>query len=127
METGDRTAGDGMSAVRNFCDRVMVMRDGEIVDKDMTEDMLLHPRSGYTAELLTNARLDTRTLGLERATVDYSTSPVLVAKDITARYDNSSSDVLKGSSFEIYPREMLGLIGSSGCGKTMLDVRIDNI
>ena len=109
-----------LSAVRNFCDRVMVMKDGEIVDKDMTEEMLLHPRSGYTAELLTNARLDTRMLGLERATVDYSTSPVLVAKDITARYDNSSSDVLKGASFEIYPRELLGLIGSSGCGKTTL-------
>lgn len=109
-----------LSAVRNFCDRVMVMREGEIVDKDTTEDMLLHPRSGYTAELLTNARLDTRMLGLERATVDYSSSPVLVAKDITARYDNSASDVLKGASLEIYPREMLGLIGSSGCGKTTL-------
>ena len=109
-----------LSAVRNFCDRVMVMRDGEIVDKDTTEDMLLHPRSGYTAELLTNARLDTRTLGLERATVDYSVSPVLVAKDITARYSNSANDVLKGASLEIYPREMLGLIGSSGCGKTTL-------
>ena len=109
-----------LSAVRNFCDRVMVMRDGEIVDKDTTEDMLLHPRSGYTAELLTNARLDPRMLGLERATVDYSSSPVLVAKDITARYDNSANDVLKGASLEIYPREMLGLIGSSGCGKTTL-------
>ena len=59
-------------------------------------------------------------LGLERATVDYSASPVLVARDITARYDNSSSNVLKGASLEIYPREMLGLIGSSGCGKTTL-------
>ena len=109
-----------LSAVRNFCDRVMVMREGEIVDRDLAEDMLLHPRSGYTAELLTNARLDTRMLGLERATVDYSASPVLVAKDITARYDNSSADVLKGTCFEIYPREILGLIGSSGCGKTTL-------
>jgi ABC-type glutathione transport system ATPase component len=109
-----------LSAVRNFCDRVMVMREGEIVDRDTTQEMLLHPRSGYTAELLTNARLDTRMLGLERATVDYSASPVLVARDITARYDNSSSNVLKGASLEIYPREMLGLIGSSGCGKTTL-------
>ena len=109
-----------LSAVRNFCDRVMVMRGGEIVDRDTTQEMLLHPRSGYTAELLTNARLDTRMLGLERATVDYSASPVLVARDITARYDNSSSNVLKGASLEIYPREMLGLIGSSGCGKTTL-------
>ena len=66
-----------LSAVRGFCDRVMVMKDGKIVDKDVASEILTNPKNSYTAELLTNARLDTRILGLEPATVDYSTSPVL--------------------------------------------------
>ncbi|MCH4154158.1 MAG: ABC transporter ATP-binding protein [Mageeibacillus sp.] len=109
-----------LSAVRNFCDRVIVMRGGEIVDRDSAEEMLSHPHSGYTAELLTNARLDPRTLGLTRASVDYSSSPILTARHLAARYDNSAKTVLSDINLDIYPHEILGLIGSSGCGKTTL-------
>ena len=115
-----------LSAVRNFCDRVMVMKDGKIIDKDTTADILTNPKNAYTAELLTNAKLDPRRLGIERAHVDYTSSPVLTARGITAGYRDSrfgkgsENKVLKGVDLEIYPHEILGLIGSSGCGKTTL-------
>lgn len=114
-----------LSVVNNFCDRVMVMKDGKIVDSDNTEDILSNPKNAYTAELLTNARLDPASLNLKRSDVDYSKSPILVAKDIEASYDKEP--VLKKVSFEIYPNEILGLIGSSGCGKTTLSKTICNL
>ena len=119
-----------LSAVRGFCDRVMVMKDGKIIDRDTASDILNHPKNTYTAELLTNARLDTRILGLEPATVDYSKSPVLTARNITAGYGRSLfervgtktsvNNILHEVSLEIFPNEILGLIGGSGSGKTTL-------
>ena len=107
-----------LSAVENFCDRVMVMNDGRIIDCDNTYDILHTPKNAFTAELLENATLDPRTLSLETADCDYTRSPVMTGRNIAAGY--SRKKIISSLDMEIYPGEILGLIGRSGCGKTTL-------
>ena len=38
--------------MQNLCDTVAVMRDGEIVERGTTTDVLLHPAADYTRALL---------------------------------------------------------------------------
>ncbi len=41
-----------IGVVQNLCDTVAVMRDGEIVERGTTTDVLLHPAADYTRALL---------------------------------------------------------------------------
>lgn len=112
-------------AVENFCDRVMVMKDGQIIDCDNTYDILHTPKNAFTALLLENAKLDTRALDLVTSDCDYSKSPVMTGKNLKIGYGRTT--IIPSLNMEIFPCEILGLIGSSGCGKTTLTKAICNL
>lgn len=44
----------------------------------------------------------------------------LEIKDVHYQYAYTTPEILKGSTFSIQPREVVAIIGSSGCGKTTL-------
>ena len=48
-------------------------------------------------------------------------TPLLSVRDLTTviRTEGIEFEVVRGVSFELYPNEILGLVGESGCGKTM--------
>ena len=41
-----------LALVQFFCDRVLVMHDGRIVEEGTPDDILFHPTSDYTKELV---------------------------------------------------------------------------
>ena len=41
-----------MAVVRKICDRVLVMKDGKVIECGETEDVFLHPKEAYTKKLL---------------------------------------------------------------------------
>lgn len=115
-----------LNAVRNFCDRVMVMKEGVIIDSDTSWDIMGQPRSSFTAELLMKSRLDPKALGITRGEPVENASSVLSAKELSSGYkyagfaNDKTNHVVNNVSFDILEGECVGLIGSSGCGKTTL-------
>ncbi|MBP3266325.1 MAG: ABC transporter ATP-binding protein [Clostridiales bacterium] len=115
-----------LNTVRNFCDRVMVMKEGTIIDADTSWDIMGQPKSAFTAELLMKSKLDPHALGITRGEARENAASVLTAKSICAGYkyagftNDKMNHVVNNVDFDILEGECVGLIGSSGCGKTTL-------
>ncbi|MGW0968383.1 dipeptide/oligopeptide/nickel ABC transporter permease/ATP-binding protein [Streptomyces sp. NPDC002516] len=78
------------------------------------------PGSGALVELPGLARAAARLRARARPPVTGG-RPVLAVEDLAIGFDDRHGgvDIVDGISFEVYPGEVLGLVGESGCGKSL--------
>lgn len=128
-----------LAMVGEYCDRIAVMNAGKIVETGAVQTVLTEPKHEYTRSLLESA------LHLQAATPAALPAadipPLLRLQNLKQHYtleQNFVSKLLNRSigslgeskdrtikavddiTLDLYPGEILGLVGESGCGKSTL-------
>jgi peptide/nickel transport system ATP-binding protein len=117
-----------MGVVADLADKIIVMKDGEIVESAPIQQLFDHPEHPYTKELLAAVPQ----LGTSNVTVSVTLAeaekthaePVLSLKDVAIEYPKNGRipafRAVDGVSLDIFPGEVVGLVGESGSGKTTI-------
>lgn len=134
---GDLTAARGMSMIlithdlglaAQYCDRIVVMKDGQIIEQGAPQRLFTAPQHPYTRKLVdATPRIggtirsllppETRTAEPVHRVHD---RPLLEVRDLVKTYPGKAGPVqaVKGISFDIKAGQSLGLVGESGSGKS---------
>lgn len=113
-----------------YCDRIVVMKDGVIVEQGDPARLFRDPQHSYTQKLVDATP---RTGGSIRnllppahrkpePTHVIADQPLIQVRNLTKTYHGKSGPVhaVKGVSFEINRGQSVGLVGESGCGKSTI-------
>ncbi|MBO0979866.1 ABC transporter ATP-binding protein [Microbacterium sp. SD291] len=100
------------AAVRRLADRVLVMRNGSVVESGAVAAVLESPQHEYTRQLIA------ATLHQPRGVQPAASGVALVVEGLTKSF--AGVPAVRDASFSVAEGRTLGIVGESGSGKTTL-------
>ena len=118
-----------LSLVASLCDRVAVMKSGEIVEVGTTEEIFFHPKQEYTKQLILASKgvVLAESKGKEREALLRLENAVIQYEETSIFGKKSTTEAVHQVSFTLYRGEILGLVGESGSGKSSLSKAITGL
>ena len=111
-----------------YCDRIIVMKDGHIVEKGITHDIFTSPNHPYTRKLVYATPRPGKSIRsllpsqIKKKEVQHTVheETLLEVKNLSKFFPGQFGPVqaVKNINFKIKKGECVGLVGESGCGKS---------
>ncbi len=101
-----------LAVVAQLADRIMVLRDGNLIEEGPARKMLAHPKEEYTRQLLA-----VRSCGEEKLNQKKNPDIVLEISGVSAGYQKGVN-IVKDISLQVRKRKTVAVVGESGSGKT---------
>ncbi|MEL4378017.1 dipeptide ABC transporter ATP-binding protein [Brucella cytisi] len=106
--------------IARYSSRVVVMRNGEVVETGDTADVLAKPRHDYTRKLLSTLPVRGPARTVPKA------DPLISVRDVVVDFEGrggwfrkaGGKRALHGVTIEVLPNEVVAVVGGSGSGKT---------
>ena len=103
-----------LAVVGQVSDRIMVLRNGLLVEENNAREMIANPQQDYTRRLLA-----VRTMKEEKDLSENENDVVLKVNDVAASY-NGKDNVVEDINLKIRRGRTVALVGESGSGKSTL-------
>lgn len=131
-----------LALVARLCDRVLVLKDGRVVERGTAEEIFTSPKEDYTKKLLEaakdkNVTLTNTQLTSEKTQENGKTAekpPAFTLQNAVIEYKEKNffgkekvTRAVNQVSFELYQGEILGLIGESGSGKSTISKAVTGL
>lgn len=110
-----------LGIVANYCDRVLIMKDGGIVERAPVRQFFAAPEHPYSRRVLALQREDGGGSRAARSAEIADAPPLISVEGLTKNFGLRNGGVVHavdGVDFGLRPGECLGLVGESGSGKT---------
>jgi len=109
-----------------YCDRIVVMKDGEVVEAGRPETLFAEPKDAYTRRLIRSTPRPGAEIGdlveppLPSPARPALGAPLLEVRNLRREFGSGADKTVAVDdiSFTIHEGETLGLVGESGCGKS---------
>jgi len=113
-----------LAVVAQIADRVVVMRNGIVMERGATQDIISRPKNDYTRTLMTAVRPPPKSVSSKADDSDWAEDDipkVIEIRSLKAGYGRIEKKiVLEDINLYVPKGQTVGVIGESGCGKSTL-------